>query len=301
MNKFIFTALLTCIVSALSFSQDRELDKLEMYYDQGHFKIVYRKANKLIDNPDYDYTVVPSFYKSMALFQLCQNKSYLKRNKNALNEAISLWEKFLSEDDNKKVFEAHIYEIINLKQDIILWREDVKSDGDQDLVLLLDGFLHSNLASVEEVDRSTEEIVDLKEENLGETEKSKIDSKRLELLEYSKTLIGIKYRYGGMDKKGFDCSGFTSYVFKKIEVTLPRRAADQYAKSKKIKIKEAKAGDLVFFSNGGNVNHVGIIVSNKDGRPIMIHASTSQGITETDILSNSYWRPRLKYVGSYLD
>jgi hypothetical protein len=299
MNRVYIVSLFLVFSFAL-FSQEKNLDKLEMYYDQEHYKIVVRKADELLDNPDYDYTVVPKFYKSIALFQLNQNKSYRRRKKNSLKEAISLWEDFVKNDQGSKVFDAHIHEVIDLKQDITLWREELKRKGEDQLVTILGDFLHQNFKDVDNVDEGVQnDIADIPSEtdiNAGSSSK-----RRRDLIKFSKTLVGIKYKYGGVDKKGFDCSGFTTYVFKKFDVSLPRRARDQHANSKKKKIKDAKVGDLVFFSSGGGVNHVGIIVSNKNGHPIMIHASTSQGIVETDIMSNSYWKPRLKFAGSYLD
>lgn len=287
------------ILSFSAFTQDKKLDKLEMYYDQEHYKIVLRKSNKLLDSPDYDYTVVPSFYKALALFHLNQNPRYRKRHSRSLSEAMDLWEKFRKYDNGNNVFDAHIHEIIELKQDLILWNEDLKQRGELAVSDKLTSFVLSNFDHVENIEVDDKEIADLPDDK--EIEASGLGKTRLDLVKYSKTLIGIKYRYGGMDKKGFDCSGFTSYVFKKFDIQLPRRAADQQAKSKRKKLKDAQAGDLVFFSSGGGVNHVGIIVSNENGRPIMIHASTSQGIVETDILGNSYWKPRLKYIGTYLD
>lgn len=300
MNTKFYIFFITFIAFGFSFGQEKNLDQLEMFYDQGHYKVVLRRANKLIDNPDYDYTVVPKFYKSMALFQMNQNQKYRKRNKNSLNEAISLWEQFMKEDVGRRVFDAHIHEIIELKQDLVLWKIDLQKIKEEEIAQSVSNFLRTYFNHVDDIETEGLAVTDVPVENNSGSETKK-DKTRKDLIEYAKTLKGIKYKYGGIDKKGFDCSGFTSHVFKEFEVELPRRAADQHVKSKKKKIKDAQAGDLVFFSSGGGVNHVGIIVSNKNGKPIMIHASTSQGIVETDIMSNSYWKPRLKFCGTYLD
>lgn len=301
MKRILFILFVLVPVFSLK-AQDKNLDQLEMFYDQEHYKIVLKKADKLLDNPDYDYSVVPTFYKSLALFQLNQNDAFRRRkkNRNSLKEAIDLWAKFMREDQGRRVFDAHIHEIIDLKQDLTLWRDDLRNRKKENLANLVDDFILSQFHNVDYIDQGpSKEIADVP--TVEEIDAGTNSKTRKNLIKYSKTLLGIKYRYGGTDKKGFDCSGFTGYVFKKFEISLPRRAADQYSQSKKIKLKDAKPGDLVFFSNGGGVNHVGIIVSNKGGKPIMIHASTSQGITETDIMSNSYWKPRLKYIGRYLD
>ena len=71
--------------------------------------------------------------------------------------------------------------------------------------------------------------------------------------------LGIPYRYGGSSPRGFDCSGFTQYVFNLVGVSLPRTADQQLRASTRISRSQAVAGDLVFFfGGGGSVGHVGI-------------------------------------------
>lgn len=74
------------------------------------------------------------------------------------------------------------------------------------------------------------------------------------------SLRGVRYRYGGTTPRGFDCSGFTKYVYRKSGVNLPRRASIQARYAKRISRSRARAGDLVFFRSGGRVYHVGIYV-----------------------------------------
>ena len=95
-----------------------------------------------------------------------------------------------------------------------------------------------------------------------QTVEEEIDS----LLAFSKEFLGLKYRYGNNTPTGFDCSGFTSYVFFQFGYKLGRSAADQYRNGISVSKEEMKSGDLVFFQernhNGGyRINHVGIITS----------------------------------------
>ncbi|GAA3145534.1 cell wall-associated NlpC family hydrolase [Kribbella aluminosa] len=99
---------------------------------------------------------------------------------------------------------------------------------------------------------------------------------RAKVLKEAAKLKGTPYRYGGTSTSGFDCSGYTGYVYKYAGHKLPRTAREQYAATKHISRSAAKPGDLVFFSNGGGgVYHVGIYAggnmlwhSSRPGRPV---------------------------------
>lgn len=72
--------------------------------------------------------------------------------------------------------------------------------------------------------------------------------------------FGIYYRWGGTTPSGFDCSGYTGYVFRQVGIRLPRTANDQMHAVRRISRSEAQPGDLVFFTSGGHAYHVGIYV-----------------------------------------
>lgn len=105
--------------------------------------------------------------------------------------------------------------------------------------------------------------------------KSSDSSKAQEVVEYAKKLLGVKYVYGGSSPKGFDCSGFTSYVYDHFGINLERVAANQAGQGKKVSKDSLKAGDLVFFDTDGGKNyicHVGIYI----GDDKFIHASSGR-------------------------
>lgn len=105
-------------------------------------------------------------------------------------------------------------------------------------------------------------------------------------------LTGIRYVYGGSTPAGFDCSGFTSYVFSRAGgKNLARSAAGQYSTTRRISQSEAKPGDLIFFSQSGRVDHVGIYL----GGGKFIGAQTSTGVAVASFTSG-YWA---KYVAGF--
>ena len=104
-------------------------------------------------------------------------------------------------------------------------------------------------------------------------------------------LLGIDYDYGGTTTDGFDCSGFTAYVFKKLGVSLPHSSKSQYQLGTKVAKDDLRPGDLVFFNTDGNgVSHVGVYVGDNK----FAHAA-SKGVT-ISALSEKYYATR--YVGA---
>jgi cell wall-associated NlpC family hydrolase len=112
--------------------------------------------------------------------------------------------------------------------------------------------------------------------------------------------IGARYRSGSKGPYAFDCSGFTSYVFRQLGAgNIGASSRDQYARNMPVSRSEMKRGDLVFFTSprsGRNVGHVGIVV---DVDPItntfnFIHASTSDGVKISNSNDGFYAR---RFIG----
>ncbi|EUJ24184.1 peptidoglycan lytic protein P45 [Listeria grandensis FSL F6-0971] len=103
--------------------------------------------------------------------------------------------------------------------------------------------------------------------------------------------LGKPYSLGATGPGSFDCSGFTSYAFRAAGISLPRTSGAQYAASTKISSSQAKPGDLVFFSYGSGIAHVGIYI----GGGKMINAQNN-GVS-IDSLSSSFWAQSLVGFG----
>lgn len=106
--------------------------------------------------------------------------------------------------------------------------------------------------------------------------------------------IGAPYRLGGMSANGIDCSGFVCLVYKEaFNVSLPRSTSQMQHCGRRISLKEASIGDLIFFRNYriGRIGHVGIYMG--EGR--FAHASVKHGVRYSD-LSEPYYKKRLATI-----
>ncbi|WP_163191778.1 C40 family peptidase [Clostridium thermarum] len=112
------------------------------------------------------------------------------------------------------------------------------------------------------------------------------------LVQYAFNFLGRPYVYGANGPKAFDCSGFSSYVYRQFGVSLPRTAAGQSGVGAAISKSNLRTGDLVFFNTAGYVSHVGIYIG--DGQ--FIHASSGSKCVTVSELSSSYYTRT--YVGA---
>jgi cell wall-associated NlpC family hydrolase len=274
-------------------AQVRQFDKLELNYSQGNYTVVYRKANRLMDNPDFDYSKLPLFYKSISVFQLSMNKTWSSRKSLNFSSAAQLYRDFLKTQESKRILEVHQHEVIELKQDLMSYLEGLKRDGSVKEFNELHQIIDEYFESIPSLDASP----------LSPNESLSADKSTLRgaVVHTAGKYLGVPYVWSGESPSGFDCSGFTSFVLKTQGKEIPRRAVDQYNSARKIKEKDVDKGDLVFFSNGSEISHVGIVVSER-GKPIvMIHASSSKGIVLTELGKSSYWMSRLAGFGTFMN
>lgn len=297
-SKKIIALLFFVIISGSVGAQNKHFDKLEMLFAQGHYKRVKNKASRLLDNPEYDYSMLPKYYKSLSLFQLVQNERWQNNHPEALYEAYQLFKEVKADDDSENLFNAHMYELSWVKNDLINWAADLNRRGKdeafkelqkilQDIFEAVPGIEYDPVIDPVTIDTASVSVVNLE--------------LRDQIVHTAKKYIGVPYVWAGNNPEGFDCSGFTSFVMHEVGIDLPRTSSDQYSESKKLKKKNASKGDLIFFDNGAGVSHVGIVISGP-GEPLqMIHASSSKGIVITDIDESDYWLNRVHGFGTFIN
>jgi len=102
-----------------------------------------------------------------------------------------------------------------------------------------------------------------------------------QLINVANDYQGVKYSWGGMSRKGMDCSGFVKTAFNQFDINLPRTSKEMASLGSEISKAEAKPGDLIFFKNGKSrvINHVGIIVEVNGDDIKFIHSATSKGVS----------------------
>ena len=112
------------------------------------------------------------------------------------------------------------------------------------------------------------------------------------LISSSFQYVGVPYWFGGTTPRGFDCSGFTRYVFSQVGINLPRMADGQFSVGRPVSTEKLRPGDLVFFETyEPGPSHVGIYIGNSQ----FISATSSRGVVVADLFGY-YWGER--YIGA---
>ena len=134
--------------------------------------------------------------------------------------------------------------------------------------------------------KSTSPIVTSKKgapkEKLSRSEKRKTNQLAEQLIDAAADNLGVKYKYAGTTKAGYDCSGLMYTIFNAENITLPRNSFQQSKIGVVLNPKrdQVQKGDLIFFKTNKNreINHVGIVIEASDEEIKFIHSSTSKGV-----------------------
>jgi hypothetical protein len=286
--KYFLSITLVFVFSILSYSQSKYIEKSEKLFQKKKYEKCIKSTTKYIakgeKTSELQFYIVAS---NLALFHNSESKtqkySYLKRS-------IKAWEKLekynKTNTDYSALEDSIVKDIYSFSEINYIQRNRTKHQ-----------YLHKQLA---EVFRDTTEIYRILHKPKAIVKEIKIDNSivdiRKQALENAKHVIGVKYKYGGTDSTGFDCSGFTQYVYKSIGIDLPHNANAQSEFGESITLKEAKPGDLIFFGNN-RAFHAGMIFNNKNGKIELIHC-VSGGVHHQnyDDENTKYWLGRVYKV-----
>lgn len=118
-----------------------------------------------------------------------------------------------------------------------------------------------------------------------------------QLVQFAETQIGVPYRYGSCDpKKGFDCSGFITYVFNHFNIQVPRTSYGFTHMGETVPVTQAKRGDIILFTGtdslADDVGHIGLITDNNNGAISFIHSTSGKQMAVTVTTLDSYYKSR---------
>ena len=110
---------------------------------------------------------------------------------------------------------------------------------------------------------------------------SEYDIKNEKLYQFINEWYGVKYKYGGHDKLGIDCSGLTAMLYWVVyKKHIGNTTKDLVMEAKKIKMSDLKEGDLIFFNtNAKSISHVGVYLQNHK----FVHAYSKKGVMISDL------------------
>lgn len=118
---------------------------------------------------------------------------------------------------------------------------------------------------------------------------------RQEVVRYALQWLGTSYKYAGTEPRtGFDCSGFTRYVFKQFNISVSPASSAQSKEGVPVNLNAVQPGDiLVFGKSASNIQHVALVVERTRSDIVVVHSTTSRGVIRENVTESTYWRPLL--------
>jgi len=295
--RLLFSIIFS-ILFFISVAQDRQIRRSEKLFEKGKYEKCISKTKKYLkkyhNNADLQLLVVKS---NMALYHEKKDSRKFYQLKKTLRSR----ERLLRYSLNEKDFP-------NLDQDIkeMIYQQLSQSKISEQNIDYLSNQLAENFGDT---------ITYFRKKYLKDFEQafvqddpgpvfdslSGLDSLRRILLTLGLKQLGVPYKYGGIDSTGFDCSGFTQFIYKNIGIELPHNAQLQSELGQAIDLEKAQTGDLIFFGKR-RAAHAAMIFINSDGEPELIHC-VSRGVSYDTEKDNNhiYWMNRPYQVKRFLD
>lgn len=158
------------------------------------------------------------------------------------------------------------------------------------LIILLSSCGASKKAEKAEAPRKVSVAGTSERESQPDTE-AETPGKTQSIINTAITFSGVRYKFGGADRKGMDCSGLLYRAFGAHDVSLPRVSYHMAEIGKRIRVDQVAKGDLLFFRTsrkGRKINHVGLVVAVEGDDIKFIHSTTSRGVIISS-LREGYW------------
>lgn len=124
---------------------------------------------------------------------------------------------------------------------------------------------------------------------------------RKRVVDKAKQYVGSTYKYAGTNpSSGFDCSGFTFFVFKAFDVEVSPSSAEQSKQGYKVPLDRVKPADLVFFGDEKRIQHVAMVVERTKDGIVCVHSTTSRGVIVENVSNSTYWKPKILFARDVL-
>lgn len=283
--KHVLIITLFLLLSSLIFAQSKYAKKSQKLYEKGQYDKCISKTKQYLQKEkksDELQSYIVLSYNSLFNEAPNENKKY-----SLLKKTLNEWEKLIEYSNESNKY-SELKDLVKISTKTL---GDFYEEKNTSKAL----FCHSKLA---ELFNDTTKFYLANQSQHNETD-FKFDIDDLNLNAYRKSIIasavnvlGVKYKYGGTDTTGFDCSGFTQYVYNSAGIVLPHNANDQSKLGEEISIEEAQPGDLIFFGKD-RVYHAGMIYANNDGNVELIHC-VSGGVKHqmNEDENTKYWLGR---------
>lgn len=299
--KFIWVTFFSFLLVS-AFGQSKSVKKSERLYHKGKYEKCIEKVNEYL----IDEQKSPELRQFLVLSNLALYKNAEAEKSNLyLKKAVRNWEilqyynqeqidfSYLQDSLTRNI-QNELLQIGNRESGQYIYFENKLAEVFQDT--------SEYYFALEKLPVFSEQVRSIPIDNSQYYTLQKATDKRKKVLELAKKLEGVRYRYGGTDPSGFDCSGFTQYLYKSVGIELPHNAHRQSKIGDVIDLAEAKPGDLVFFraqpGKSTRVSHTGIIYSNDNGNIELIHCSSYDGVIhpKSEDRNSKYWLQRVYCV-----
>lgn len=295
--KFLLAFVLFWAV-LFAYGQEKYLKKSKRYFDKGQYEKCISKTKKYLKknrkSAELQYYIVAS---NLELYRFAkESKKYYK-----LKSTITQWVRLKKYNDAKS---NNDFELMRAAIVVAIYQE-----LDASLSKRSQLYLHHQLAEVfhdttefyREIYPTSQFIVE--DKSIGPVYDSVFieDETRRKIVIQARDVLGVNYKYGGEDTTGFDCSGFTKYVYQSVGIDLPHNAQLQSQLGEEVDLEDAQAGDLIFFGSGKRVAHAGMIYDNQNGEIELIHCA-SRGVTyqKSNDTNTLYWLQRVLIVKRFV-